>query len=119
MNSARITYTPHSSLREEQTRAIRAPRVWIYGFECCANRKAVVQPPPRTGKDLKMIQPQTEHHGSNPPALLTLFDLRDPHAVARLHRERTGWQRDSDIERLGPDHAVLLVYAGGARRLAQ
>ncbi len=63
--------------------------------------------------------PPQEYHADNPPALLVLFDLDDPAAVERLHHERAGWQEDSDIEMLAPDRAVLLVYAGGARRLAR
>ena len=66
-----------------------------------------------------MIRPLQEYHSNNPPALLILFDLNDPAAVERLHHERAGWQGDSDIEALDADHAVLLVYAGGARRLVR
>ncbi len=67
-----------------------------------------------------MVAPQPEeYHHDNPATLLVLFDLDDPAAVERLHHERAAWQGDSDIEMLGPDRAVLLVYAGGARRLAR
>ncbi len=65
-----------------------------------------------------MLPPLQEYYTDNPPVLLILFDLRDLNAVKRFHRERAAWQGDSDIEMLSPDHAVLLVYAGGARRLA-
>jgi hypothetical protein len=39
--------------------------------------------------------------------------------VERLHRERTAWQADADIEALDENHFVLVVRPGGAaRRLA-
>ena len=59
-----------------------------------------------------------EYHKGRSPTLLILFDLRDPAAVERLHRERAGWQADSDIEALDEEHFVLLVYASEARRAA-
>ena len=60
-----------------------------------------------------------EYYDNIPPTLLVLFDLRDHDAMERLYRERAGWKGDSDVEMLSPEHAVLLVYAGGARRLIQ
>ena len=50
--------------------------------------------------------------------ILTLFDLRIPGVVERLHRERAAWQERSDIEALDQNHFVLIVQPGGARRLA-
>jgi len=64
-----------------------------------------------------MLGSQPEYHNDNVPTLLVLSDLSDPAAVRRLHHERAGWQRDSDIEALDRDHFVLTIYAGGARRL--
>ena len=50
---------------------------------------------------------------------LIIFDVRCAKAVERLHRERTAWQADADIEALDEDHFVLVVRPGGAaRRLA-
>jgi hypothetical protein len=58
------------------------------------------------------------YHTNNVPMLLVVFHLQTPNAVQRLHRERDGWQGNSEIEMLGPDHAVLIIRAGGTRRLA-
>jgi hypothetical protein len=64
-----------------------------------------------------MLRSQIDYYDTNLPTLLILVDLRDIDDVERFHHERAGWQGDSDIEMLSPNHAVLLVYAGGARRL--
>jgi hypothetical protein len=47
-----------------------------------------------------------------------LFDLRDSRAVEQLHRERAAWQEFSDIEALNEDVFALILYPGGAQRLA-
>jgi len=47
-----------------------------------------------------------------------LFDLRVPRVAERLHRERAAWQEQSEIETLDKDHFVLIIHAGGVRRLA-
>jgi len=49
---------------------------------------------------------------------VVLFDLRLPGTAERLHGERAAWQGQSEIEAIDEDHFVLIVYAGGARRLA-
>jgi hypothetical protein len=63
-----------------------------------------------------MLPPLPEYHDNNPPTLLIFFGLRDLNAVEWLHRERAAWQGDSDIEMLGPEHAVLLVYVDDTHR---
>ena len=46
-----------------------------------------------------------------------LYDLRDLADCERLHTARALLQEDSDLESLGPDHAVRKVFPGGAVRL--
>jgi len=48
---------------------------------------------------------------------LVIYDTRIPGAAERLHCERAAWQGQSDIEAIDKDHFILIVYAGGARRL--
>jgi len=50
--------------------------------------------------------------------MCALFDLRIPGVAERLHRERAAWQEQSEIEVLDKDHFILIVYPGGAERLA-
>ncbi len=64
-----------------------------------------------------MIGPPQEYHADAAPTLLTLFDLRDPEATERLYLVLGGLQDSSDIEVLDGDHCVLVVHAGGAKRL--
>jgi hypothetical protein len=64
------------------------------------------------------FSPLREYHSNNLPTLLILFDLRASATKERLAYERAGWKDDANVEMLGPDHAVLVVYTGGARRLA-
>jgi len=49
---------------------------------------------------------------------LVIYDIRIPGAAERLHRERAVWQEQSEMEAIDKNHFVLIVYAGGARRLA-
>jgi len=49
--------------------------------------------------------------------LIVLFDLRDPSAVEGLHRGRSIWQGDSDIEALDEDHFILVIRPGAALEL--
>ena len=49
---------------------------------------------------------------------LVVYDFRIPGVAERMHRERAAWQGQSEIEAIDKDHFVLIVYAGGARRLA-
>ena len=46
-----------------------------------------------------------------------VFDLRVLDAPERLHRERSAWKDQADIEMLDHDHAVLVIRSGSARRL--
>jgi hypothetical protein len=65
-----------------------------------------------------MIRPRPFYPKSS-ECLLLLFDLRDPVACEQVHRLRTIWQENSDLEALGPDHMIVFLYPGGAaRRLA-
>jgi hypothetical protein len=56
--------------------------------------------------------------GSSPYELV-VFDVRSPGAVERLLSERAAWGKDAAVELLDPDHAVLIVRAGGAARIAE
>ena len=49
---------------------------------------------------------------------LVIYDIRFPGAAEQLHRERAVWQEQSEMEAIDKNHFVLIVYAGGARRLA-
>lgn len=53
------------------------------------------------------------------PYELVVFDVRAPGTVERLLSERAAWGEDAAVELLGPDHAVLIVRAGGAARIAE
>jgi hypothetical protein len=47
-----------------------------------------------------------------------LFDLRSPKACERVHHLRAVWQAASDLEALGPDHMVVILFPGATQRLA-
>jgi len=51
------------------------------------------------------------------PYELVIFDVRAPSAVERLLSLRAAWGEDAAVELLDPDHAALIVRAGGAARL--
>jgi hypothetical protein len=53
------------------------------------------------------------------PYELVIFDVRVPSAVERLLSERAAWGEDADVELLDPNHAALIVRAGGAARIDQ
>ncbi len=55
----------------------------------------------------------------NRPYELVAFDIRAPGVVERLLSERAAWGEDAAVELLDPDHAVLIVRAGGAARIAE
>ena len=65
-----------------------------------------------------MVAPLSEFYPEPHTEVWMLFDLRIPGVAERLHRERAAWQENSDVEMLGPNHAVLFIRPGGARRLA-
>jgi integrase len=43
---------------------------------------------------------------------VVVFDLRDPEAAGRFHRERAAWRKQSRVEMLDENHAVLIIRAG-------
>ena len=49
---------------------------------------------------------------NNPECLLVAFDIRDPGAVAALHRQRARLAEYSDLEALDENHFVLVVRPG-------
>ncbi len=48
------------------------------------------------------------------PYELIVFDIRVRGTLERLLSERAAWREVARVELLGPDHAVLVVLAGGA-----
>jgi hypothetical protein len=56
--------------------------------------------------------------GIEEAAHVVLFDLREPGAAERLHRERAAWAEAGDLEALDVNHYVLIVRPGLPRRLA-
>ena len=48
------------------------------------------------------------------PYELIVFDIRVPGTLERLRSEQAAWREHARVEPLGPDHAVLVVLAGGA-----
>ena len=51
--------------------------------------------------------------------LLTIFDVCDPEACARFHRERTAWAESAYVDALDERHYVLVVLPGlGLERAA-
>ena len=65
-----------------------------------------------------MYAPQGQSYPNKRQSMWILFDLRIPGVAERLHRERAAWQEHSEIEILDKDHFVLIINAGGVRRLA-
>ena len=65
-----------------------------------------------------MYAPQEQSYPNGRQSMWILFDLRVPRVAERLHRERAAWQEQSEIETLDKDHFVLIIHAGGVRRLA-
>jgi hypothetical protein len=53
------------------------------------------------------------------PYELIVFDLRTPRARRRLLSERAAWGRNAALELLDPEHAVMIVHAGGASRISE
>jgi hypothetical protein len=51
-------------------------------------------------------------------AIWVLFDLRDESAVQSLHLQRAALAEHGDLEAIDQDHIILIVFPGGARRLA-
>ena len=43
---------------------------------------------------------------------VVVFDLRDPEAAGRFHRERDAWRKQSGVEMLDENHAVLIIRPG-------
>ena len=65
-----------------------------------------------------MILALNELYPKTPRCIILLFDLRERGASEQVHRLRAAWQADSDLEALGPDHMVVLVFPGSTRGLA-
>ena len=65
-----------------------------------------------------MYTSQEQSYPNGRQSMWILFDLRIPRVAERLHRERAAWQEHSEIESLDKDHFVLIIHAGGVRRLA-
>jgi hypothetical protein len=59
----------------------------------------------------------TTFHLGDGPYELVIFDLRAPGARRRLRSERAAWGENAAVELLDPDHAALIVRAGGAARI--
>lgn len=55
----------------------------------------------------------------NKPCELVVFDVRESGVIERLLSERAAWGEDASVELLDHDHAVLIVRAGGAARIAE
>ena len=51
-------------------------------------------------------------------SIITLYDIRDANTVERLCRELAGWRGFANVELLDDDCATLIMWPGGARRLA-
>ncbi len=65
-----------------------------------------------------MPAPPQRLYPSDPECILIVFDLRDPEACEQVHRLRAVWQAESDLEALGPDHMVVILFPGATQRLA-
>jgi hypothetical protein len=57
-------------------------------------------------------------YASDPECIAILFDLRSPKACERVHHLRAVWQGEMDLEALGPDHTVVILFPGATQRLA-
>jgi hypothetical protein len=63
-----------------------------------------------------MIAPESSYQTGS-PELWVIFDVRDERAVENLHLLRGVLQEFSDLEFIDEEHAVLIAWPGGARRL--
>jgi hypothetical protein len=63
-----------------------------------------------------MIAPEPLYPGRT--AIWVLFNLRDESAVRSLHSQRAALAEHGDLEAIDQDHIILIVFPGGARRLA-
>jgi hypothetical protein len=43
---------------------------------------------------------------------VVVFDLRDPESSGRFHRERAAWRKQSEVEELDENHAILIIRPG-------
>jgi len=43
---------------------------------------------------------------------IVVFDLRDPEASGRIHREWAAWRKQSEVEELDKNHAILIIRPG-------
>jgi hypothetical protein len=50
--------------------------------------------------------------------ILLVVDLREPGASEQVHHLRAVWQAESDLESLGPDHMVVILFPGATQRIA-
>ncbi len=64
-----------------------------------------------------MSDPARPLYPSERTELWFLFDLRDYRQAKNLHLQRAALQELGDLELLDEDHAVLIAWPGGARRL--
>jgi hypothetical protein len=48
------------------------------------------------------------------PYELVVFDTREPGITEHLSSQRAAWRKSATVESLDPDHAALIVRAGGA-----
>jgi hypothetical protein len=59
-----------------------------------------------------------ERFYSENSAIWILCDVTDAEGAEALHRLRAFFQADADLRAFGPEHFVLVVKPGAARRLA-
>lgn len=61
----------------------------------------------------------TSFRSDGKPYELTFFDVQESGVIERLLSERAAWGEDAAVEMLDSAHAVLIVRAGGAARIAE
>ncbi len=61
----------------------------------------------------------TSHRFDGKPYELIFFDVQESSVIERLLSERAAWGENADVEMLDSAHAVLIVRAGGAARIAE
>lgn len=53
-----------------------------------------------------------------PECLMVLFDMRCPETEERLRHQQVAWCGSAHVEKLTAECSVLIVWPGGATRLA-
>ena len=116
MTEPTIFHSPRPDATSDAVRDSRV-RAWAFAFECY-RKKSV---PDRRPDDAERRSDEIGATASinEPPELLTVFDLLGPGACSLLCGTLRAWGRSARTEDIGYGRVVLVVRAGGGRKLAR